>query len=59
MKEVVLFNKEGKEIDWYDPVEEKPITKDDLLIIDNGFNKYEISLKNFHRYEWREKKEDD
>ena len=54
MKEVVLFDRDGKEIDWYDPVEEEPKIENGNLIIDNGIYIYKISIKKFSKYKWRE-----
>lgn len=59
MKEVVLFDKKGKEIDWYDPVDEAPKKKGCFLIVDNGYHEYEIPFSSFTRYEWRDKVEEE
>jgi len=54
--EVVLFDAEGKEIDWYDTVSEEPTVVDEDLVIehDNG-TVYTVPVNKFDRFEWREK----
>ena len=57
MKECVLFDKDGKEIDWFDPIEndEDVIESENVLTINhqNG-NIYIIDGKNYSSYIVRE-----
>ncbi len=54
--ECVLFDRKGKEIDWYDPVVSVEETDKDL-IIHHIPNTYKVPKNTYHHYIVREKKE--
>lgn len=53
--ELVLFDKNGKEIGWYDPVSQDTVKETRCyLIVDNGFGIYRIHKKKYYHYIIRE-----
>ncbi len=55
MTECVLFDKNGREIDWYDPIEEKDVTETDReLIINHSNGIYRIPRNYYSHYTIRE-----
>ena len=55
-KEVVFFDEDNEEIDWYYPVVDEPTIEGEMLIIrHNNGHTYEVDLNTFPHYEWRER----
>ena len=58
MGECVLFDKNGREIDWYDPIEETDVieTEKELTINHSNGMTYKISRNYYSHYTIREVK---
>ncbi len=50
MKEFIIFDKDGKEIDWYDPVPEEPV-----VVVTVEGRDYFIPISKVGTWEWRER----
>ena len=48
--EFVLLNKDGDEIEWFEPVSQEPTVR--ILVDGRGF--YEVPISSFVKYEHRE-----
>lgn len=53
--EFVVFDADGREVDWVDPYVSHVQTGSRLYLVDNGFSEYDVIVPKGGRFEIRER----
>ena len=54
MKEFIVFDDDGKAIDWYDPVTDEPV----IVVTTDSGQDYFIPISKVGSWSWEEKKDE-